>query len=43
MVFCVNGKGEKGKKTKKWAQRNVNIQMKDQEVAVEQQYGLEGR
>lgn len=37
MVLRVNGMGEKGKKTKKWAQRNVNIQLKDQEVAEEQQ------
>lgn len=37
VLFCVNGKKEKGKKMKKWAQRNVSIQLKDQEVAEEQQ------
>lgn len=40
MVFYVNRSGEKGKKTKKWTQRNVNIQLKDQEVAEEQQHEI---
>lgn len=40
VVFYVNSSGEKGKKAKKWTQRNANIQLKDQEVAEEEQYEI---